>query len=199
MRRVGLTGGIASGKSTVGAMFVESGCRLIDSDRITHELLAEGPVRDTVVREFGDEILDASARIDRRKLGAIVFDDPARRKALTDILHPVIVERQQAFLEDCARADPDGIAIVDAALMVETGNAKRFDTLIVVTCAPDIQRRRLRARRLSDADIAGRLAAQMPMEEKARHADFVIDNSGSVSETRRRVEAVHAALQGLSR
>ncbi len=194
MRRVGLTGGIASGKTTVGAMFVDLGCRLIDSDRITHELLAAGPVRDAVVREFGADILDASARIDRRRLGAVVFGDPARRKALTDILHPVIFQRQQAFLEACARDDPDGIAIVDAALMVETGNAKRFDTLIVVTCAPEVQRGRLRERGLSEADIDRRVAAQMPMEEKARHADFVIDNSGSISETRRRVEAVHAAL-----
>ena len=196
MTRVGLTGGIGSGKTTVGAMFVDLGCRLIDSDRITHELLdGDGGVADAVVREFGPGVLDSDRRIDRKKLGAIVFDDPARRKALTDILHPVIFVRQQAFLERCSQEIPDGVAIVDAALMIETGNAGRFDAVVVVTCTPDQQRERLRARGLSDAGIDARVAAQMPMDEKATHADYVIDNSGSIEETRRQVEDVVAALR----
>lgn len=196
MIRVGLTGGIGSGKTAVGAMFVELGCRLIDSDRITHELLSnDGGVCDAVVRKFGSDVLDDEKRIDRKKLGAIVFDDPSRRTALTDILHPVIFVRQQAFLEKCAREGADCIAIVDAALMVETGNAKRFDKLIVVTCTVEQQRERLRARGLSEEDASARIGAQMPMDEKARYADFVIDNSGTIEEARRRVEEVHAALR----
>ncbi len=196
MIRVGLTGGIGSGKTTVGAMFVELGCRLIDSDRVAHGLLSrDGGVRDAVVREFGRGILDYGQRIDRGKLGAIVFDDPARRKVLTDILHPEIFVRQQAFLEECAREDADCIAIVDAALMVETKNAKRFDTLIVVTCTMEQQRERLRARGLSEEQISARIGAQMAMDEKARYADFVIDNSGTIQQARRRVEEVYAALR----
>ena len=197
MIRVGLTGGIGSGKTTVGAILVELGCRLIDSDRIAHELLSgDGGVRDAVVREFGRGILDDGQRIDRGKLGAIVFDDPARRKVLTDILHPEIFLRQQAFLEQCAREDADCIAIVDAALMVETKNAKRCDTLIVVTCTMEQQRERLRARGLSEEEISARIGAQMAMDEKARYADFVIDNSGTIQQAHRRVEEVYAALRG---
>lgn len=196
MTRVGLTGGIGSGKSTVGAMFVELGCHLIDSDRITHELLADDAgVLDAVVREFGPGVLDETKRIDRKKLGAIVFSDPARRTALTDILHPVIFVRQQAFLERCAREDPGGIAIVDAALMVETGNYKRFDKLIVVTCLPEQQRERLVQRRFSDEEIDARIAAQMSMEEKAGYADFVIDNSGTSEATRVQVGNVYRVLR----
>jgi dephospho-CoA kinase len=192
---VGLTGSIGSGKTTVGAMFVELGCRLIDSDTITHELLSDdGGVCDAVVREFGAAVLGADRRIDRKKLGTIVFDDPVRRRALTDILHPVIFVRQQAFLDKCAQEDPACIAIVDAALMVETGNARRFDTLVVVICTEQQQRARLRGRGLSDEDITVRIAAQMSMNDKVKHADYVIDSSGTVGETRRQVEEVQAKL-----
>jgi len=196
VKRVGLTGNIAAGKSTVGAMFVDEGCRLIDSDRITHELLVDDVgVCDAVVRAFGTGVLDPNGRIDRKKLGAIVFSDPEHRKTLTDILHPVIFVRQQAFLEASAQSEPDGIAIVDAALMVETGNARRFDCLIVVTCRLDQQRSRLEARGLTGVDIDARIAAQMPMAEKAAHADIVIDNSGTLDETRAQVVAAVRQLK----
>ena len=197
MISVGLTGGIGSGKTTVGAMFVELGCRLIDSDEITHELLSDdGGVCEAVVREFGTDVLGDDRRIDRKKLGAIVFDDPERRRALTDILHPVIFVRQQAFLEKCAQEDSGCIAIVDAALMVETGNARRFDKLVVVRCTEEQQIERLRERGLSDEDITARVAAQMSMDEKAGYADYVIDNSGTVEETLRQVEEIYARLHG---
>lgn len=201
MIRVGLTGNIGTGKSTVSGIFVDEGCHVIDADTITHELLSDDAgVADAVVREFGLEVLDPTTKkIDRKKLGAVAFSDPSRREALTRILHPVIFVRQQAFLERVAQQDPDGIGIVDAALMIETGRYKIFDKVVVVVCAPDQQRERLRERGLSDAEIDARVAAQMPMEEKARVADYVIDNSGSVEETRKQVAGVVGELRRLGK
>lgn len=196
MISVGLTGGIGSGKTTVGDMFLELGCYLIDSDKITHGLLSDdGGVIDAVVGQFGVEILGEDGRIDRRKLGVVVFDNPERRKDLTDILHPVIFNRQQMFLEKSALDDPECIAIVDAALMVETGNARRFSKLVVVVCTEEQQRARLRARGLSEDDMSTRIGAQMGMDEKASHADYVIDNSGTFEETRQRVKEIYKTLR----
>ena len=196
MTSVGLTGGIGSGKTTVGQMLVELGCRLIDSDTITHELLEGDPeIYDRVVGEFGAEILDADRRIDRRRLGSVVFAEGSRLKALTTILHPAILVRQKAFLLECQSENPNAIAIVDAALMVETGRYKNYDRLIVVTCTMEQQRDRLRNRGLSDDQINTRIRSQMPMEEKTRFADFVIDNSGSVDETHRQVGEVFKKLR----
>lgn len=209
MLKVGLTGGIASGKSTVGEMFRELGAHLIDSDQITHALLEPGQdVHAAVVAEFGPAILDSEGRIDRRALGAVVFADPARREALNRLVHPAIARRQETFLARVASEDPGAVAIVDAALMIETGSYRRYDRVIVVSCPVEEQRRRLRAKGLDDGQIEGRLSAQMPLEEKLRVADFVIDNSGDLASTRASVEGVwtelvrlasEAGSQGLSR
>lgn len=199
MLKVGLTGGIASGKTTVGEMFRGLGARLVDSDRITHELLAPGQaVHDAVVGEFGPSVVDREGRIDRRALGAIVFADPSRREVLNRLVHPAVAERQDAFLARAAREDPGGVAIVDAALMIETGSYRRYDRVIVVSCPVEEQRHRLRARGLGDAQIEGRLAAQMPLEQKVRVADFVIDNSGDLASTRARVAQVWTELVRLA-
>lgn len=196
MTRVGLTGNIGTGKSTVSEMFIEEGCHVIDADRITHELLSgDAGVADAVVREFGVEVLDSGRKIDRKKLGAIVFADPARREALTRILHPVIFVQQNAFLERVAQEDPGGIGIVDAALMIETGRYQVFDKIVVVTCTPEQQWERLRARGLSDSDIERRIGAQIPMGEKVAVADYVIDNSGTMDETRDQVARVVRELR----
>lgn len=191
MIRVGLTGNIGTGKSTVSEMFMDEGCHVIDADKITHELLSDDPgVADAVVREFGVDVLDFRRKIDRKKLGAIVFADPEKREALTNILHPVIFVRQNAFLERVAQEDPDGIGIVDAALMIETGRYHAYDKIVVVTCTPEQQRERLRARGLTESEIERRIEAQMPVAEKVRVADYVIDNSGSLEETREQVARV---------
>src|SRR5262249_52043075 len=168
MLRVGLTGGIATGKSTVGAMFVELGCRLIDSDRITHQLFEPGQaVHAAVVKEFGERILAADGTIDRRILGGIVFGDAEARCRLNSIVHPAVVKRHQEWLTQVEAEDPQAIAIVDAALMIEAGTYRNYDKVIVVTCSPEIQRQRLRARStLTEAEIESRIGAQMPMEEK---------------------------------
>src|SRR5689334_24215818 len=137
MLRVGLTGGIASGKSTVGRMFVELGCHLLDSDQLTHQLLEPGQtVHEAVVREFGNQILAQDGTIDRRILGEIVFQHPESRQKLNSLVHPAVIQRQKDWLEETAANDPAGIAIVDAALMIEVGTYKNYDKIVVVTCRP---------------------------------------------------------------
>jgi dephospho-CoA kinase len=180
-------------------MFRDLGGHLIDSDRITHELLEPGQaVHASIVREFGGTILGPGGTIDRRLLGAIVFGDPERRAMLNALIHPVVADRQEAFLDQVSREDPNGVAIVDAALMIETGSYRRYDCVVVVGCGPEEQRRRLATRGLTPDQIRQRLEAQMPFEEKVRYADYVIDNSGSLVATRRRVEEVWAELRVLA-
>jgi dephospho-CoA kinase len=197
MLRVGLTGGIAVGKSTVGQMFVELGCHLLDSDRIAHELFEPGQdVHERVVKTFGDRILTPDGRIDRRILGNIVFHDPEARKTLNSLVHPAIIQRQQKWLNEMESQDPDGIAIVDAALMIEIGTYKNYRKLIVVTCDPAIQKARLMHRSgLSEEQIDERIRAQMPLEEKVKYADFVVNTSGELTNTRRQVEEVNSRLR----
>jgi len=197
MLRVGLTGGIATGKSTVGIMFIELGCHLIDSDRITHELFQPGqPVYESVVQAFGDRILACDGRIDRKILGEIVFSDPQARSKLNALVHPAVIQRQREWLNEMEAKDPGGIGIVDAALMIEVGTYKNYDKVIVVTSRPEIQKQRLRARsRLSDEEIEARIRSQMSLEEKTKHADFVIDSSGDLAETRRQVAEVNSKLR----
>lgn len=199
MLKVGLTGGIASGKTTVAVMFRELGAHLIDSDTITHELLEPGQdVYDAIVREFGAGVVLSHGRIDRRALGSIVFEDPARRAALNQLMHPAIAARQEAFLAEVGREDPDGVAIVDAALMIETGSYRRYDRIVVVSCPPEVQRDRLKARGLSDREIDARIRAQMPLDKKVRFADYVIDNSDDIGRTRSQVRQVWAELRSLA-
>ena len=197
MLRVGLTGNIATGKSTVGAMFVELGCHLIDSDQISHQVYQPGtPVYEAIVAEFGKTILAPDGTIDRRILGDIVFKTRHARARLNDLVHPAIIQRQREWLKDVEAEDPQAIAIVDAALMIEVGTYKNYDKLIVVTCTPEVQAERLRARSgLSEEQIEARIRSQMPPEEKVKYADFVIDNAGSLESTRRQVKKVFDALK----
>ena len=190
MLRVGLTGGIATGKSTVGGMFAELGCHVINSDDITHRLFEPGEiVYSAIVRAFGENIVAPDGTIDRRVLGEIVFNDPAARAKLNSLVHPAVIQRQRDWLNEKERQDPQGIAIVDAALMIEVGTYKTYDKIVVVTSTPEVQRERLRTRsKLTDEQIEARIRAQMPMEEKVKFADFVIDNSGDLADTRRQVE-----------
>ena len=198
MLRVGLTGGIATGKSTAGQMFVELGCHLIDSDRITHQLFEPGQsVHKAVVEQFGKRIVAPDGTIDRRILGEIVFkEDPEARLKLNRLVHPAVIQRQQEWLNEMQQKHPDGVAIVDAALMIEVGTYKNYDKVIVVTCSPEIQKRRLLERsRLKEDDIDARIRSQMPMSEKVKYADFVIDNSGDLDDMRRQVTEINARLR----
>ncbi|MCI0403312.1 MAG: dephospho-CoA kinase [Acidobacteria bacterium] len=196
MLRVGLTGGIASGKTTVAAMFRARGARILEADRIAHRLMAPGqPAYDEIVRAFGKEVLGADGSIDRKRLGAIVFADAARREQLNRIVHPRVIEEQEKELARIAAEEPGAVAMVEAALLVEAGYHKQLDKLVVTWCRPEQQLERLLAKGLSREDAARRIAAQLPPEEKRRLADFVIDCSGSLAETEKQVERVWQALQ----
>ena len=197
MLRVGLTGGIATGKSTVGMMFIELGCHLIDADRITHGLLQPGQaVHAAVVQAFGQRILTQDGTINRKILGEIVFQDPQARSTLNGLVHPAVIQRQREWLNEMEASDPRGISIADAALMIEVGTYKNYDKVIVVTCRPEVQKQRLRARSgLSEEEAEARIRSQMPLEEKARHADYVVDNSGDLAATRRQVAEVNSKLR----
>jgi dephospho-CoA kinase len=203
--KLGLTGGIASGKSAVGAMFVKLGVHLIQADAVAHALMQPGrAVYEEVVRRFGREILNSDGTIKRPLLAEAAFGKPGgappRVKELNEIVHPAVIEHENAWMEDLGRRDPNAIAIVEAALILESSAADRFDRLIVVTCRPE-QRIARFAQRLGiseDAarvEVARRMAAQIPDEEKIKAADFVIDNSGSLDETERQVQRVFTELR----
>jgi dephospho-CoA kinase len=199
MLRVGLTGGIATGKSTVGQMFVELGCHLIDSDTITHQLYEPGQSLHTaVVETFGQRVLGPDGTINRRVLGEIVFNDPEALANLNGLLHPAVIRRQQEWFDETEVSDPQGIGIVDATLLIETGNYKTFDKLIVVAIPLEEQKRRLRHRGLSEEQIELRIRSQMPTEEKIKYADYIIDSSKELANTRRQVAEVNSKLRDLA-
>ena len=205
MLKLGLTGGIASGKSVVGEIFVKLGAHLIQADAVAHSLMQPGQaVYEEVVRHFGREILNPDGSINRPRLAEAAFGTPGggppRVKELNEIVHPAVIEHENKWMEEICQRDPNAIAIVEAALILESGAAGRFDHLIVVTCHPE-QRVLRFARRLgisedaARAEVARRMAAQMPDEEKIKAADFVIDNSGSLDVTEQQVRRVFAALR----
>lgn len=197
----GLTGGVACGKSTVAGMLRELGARIIDADKIGHEmLLSTSPAFPELVAAFGRGILDSAGRIDRNKLGALVFADPAKLQQLNRIVHPRIIERTGHLAAEHCSQIPAAVVIVDAALIYETGIAGRFVKTIVVWCRPEQQIERLMAKTtLSRGEAEQRVSSQMPAEEKRRRADFVIDCSGTFEDTRRQVEALYPRLQELVR
>jgi dephospho-CoA kinase len=195
MLKVGLTGGIASGKSTVAAMLRERGCPVLEMDPIGHELLGRGQVPyDQAVREFGREILGPDGAIDRGKLGAVVFADADKRERLNAILHPPILERVGKWFADLERMGGRQFGVAEAALIFESGYNKQLDRMVVCWCRAEQQISRLLERGFSREQAQARIAAQMPMDEKRRLADEVIDCSKSLQETDRQVEAMVAKL-----
>lgn len=199
MLRVGLTGGIACGKSTVAAMLRECGLTVIEADLLAHELLEPGqPAYDEVVQEFGKGVLNRDGTINRAKLGEIVFVDPAKLERLNQIVHPRVVGVTEQRLAKLARPGGLPVAVVEAALLIEAGYHKRFDRLIVVWCRTEQQRERLLGRGLSPAQAEHRIAAQMPIEQKRRLATDEIDCSGSLERTQQQVEQLAAKLKQLA-
>ena len=201
MLRVGLTGSIAVGKSFVLEIFRELGCHVLDADKTAREVVEpETKGLAEIVENFGDEILSADGSLDRNKLGRIVFADEGKRQLLNSIVHPLVIEAQNEWIERCERDDPDGIAIVDAALMIESGGYKRFDKLIVVWCRPEIQLERLMLRDgLSADEAARRIAAQMPQDEKKSYADYLINTSNGFEDTRDQTAEIFGQLRVLSK
>jgi dephospho-CoA kinase len=195
-----LTGSIAVGKSFVLGVLSELGCRVLDADKTARETVAPGtPGLKAVIEAFGAEMLQADGTLDRAKLGSLVFADEGKRLRLNSILHPFIIAAQDEQLGRWEELEPNGIAVVDAALMIESGGYRRFDKLIVVHCKPEIQLQRLMGRDGLTAEQARqRIAAQMPQAEKVRHADYLIDTSDGFEPARQQTEAVFAELQSLS-
>jgi dephospho-CoA kinase len=207
--RVGLTGGIASGKSTVGEMFVALGAHLLQADELAHQLMQPGEaVYREVVRHFGPGILDPDGRVNRPRLAEAAFgpggendgSPPSRVQELNQIVHPAVLRKQEEWMDEIGRRHPEAIALVEAALILEAGAAQSFDRLVAVTCRPE-QRIERWARRLhvdqetARREVTRRMAAQFSDEEKIKAADYVIDNSGSLAETRMQVEAVFRDLR----
>ena len=200
MLRVGLTGGIGCGKSTVAAMMGELGCHILEADALGHQVIAPGgPAYEEVVREFGREILAPDGRIARPTLAAIVFAHPDKLSRLNALVHPPLlaaIDRELARLES---ADPGGVAVIDAALLIEFNHYNKLDRLIVVWCTPEQQLARLTdpafGRALPREQAQSRIAAQIDLAQKRQLADDVIDCSGTIAETRRQVEALVADLK----
>jgi dephospho-CoA kinase len=217
MLKVGLTGGIAAGKSVVGEMFVAHGAYLVQADRIAHSLMQPGqPVYNEVVRHFGREILNPDMSVNRARLAEAAFGSPAsspdkgedkresRIDELNRIVHPAVIRSQDEWLQAVGRKNPHAVAIVEAALILEAGLKDHFDRLIVVICKAEQRAERFAARQKFDLEAARkeverRMAAQLPDEEKIKAADFVIDNSGSLDGTREQVGNVWEKLHAEAR
>src|SRR5712671_7428815 len=196
MLRLGLTGGIASGKSAVAAMLREMGFAVLDADSLAHRLIEPGqPAYAEVLQEFGQAVLAPDGRVGRAKLSAIVFADRARLDRLNAIVHPRVAEAVFRQFEEWQRGGTRDAAFVEAALLIESGIHKKLDGLVVAWCKPEQQLERLVARGLSEAEARRRIAAQLPVEEKLRLATEQIDCSGSLEETRRQVEALASKLR----
>jgi dephospho-CoA kinase len=201
--RVGLTGGLSCGKSTVARLFAERGAAVIQADSIARELTRPGnSVYDEVVKQFGKEILEPDGSIDRAKLADLAFAG-GRIAELNGIVHPAVIERQEKWMEAVARNDSQGVAVVEAALILEARVGRRFDKLVVVTCQPMQKVERFAKRHnisldAAKVEVARRQAAMMPDEEKIQSADYVIDNSGAPEETARQVDKIYAELRKLA-
>jgi len=199
--KVGLTGGIASGKSAVGQMFVHLGAHLIQSDVVAHQLLQPGEaVYGAVVAQFGAEILNPDKTVDRARLAELAFGQPSRIQELNRIIHPAVIQRENNWMDGIAGKDPHAIAIVEAALILEARSHNRFDRLVVVTCRPEQRIERWASKMKVDFDTARReverrMAAQLPDDAKINAADYVIDNSGSLDVTREKVNQVYQKLR----
>ena len=197
MLKVGLTGGLACGKSFVGEVLRGYGCLLIQADELGHAVLDPGgEAYDGVVREFGSGVLGADGRIDRRVLAARVFSAPDRLAALNRLVHPPVFRREDGLIAEFAAREPHGIAVVEAAILIETGSYRRYDRIVLVACREDQQvERALRREGASESDVNARLGRQMPLEEKRKYAHFVIDTSGEKEETVRQTSAVFQELR----
>jgi dephospho-CoA kinase len=201
MLKIGLTGGIASGKSLVSRMFVELGAHCIDADEIAHELMRPGEaVYDEVVQKFGNEILNPDQSVNRAKVAELAFDKRRPRiYELNRIMHPEVIKRYESWMEEIRRREPEAIAILEAALVLEAGLRRRFDRIVVVTCKPQQRIERWAQRfnldpETAKTEVTRRMMAQAPDEAKIQAADYVIDNSGSVEATRNQVERVYETL-----
>jgi dephospho-CoA kinase len=198
MLHVGLTGGLASGKSVVGRELERLGCFVIRMDDIGHEvLLRNGEAYELVVEAFGRSILEPDGAINRRRLGGFVFANPEQLAKLNSIVHPLIRNRAHAIRDSFAREHPEGILATEAAIMIETGSYKEYDRVIVAACRPEQQLERALKRGLRRADALDRISRQMPLGDKLKYADFVVDTSGTEETTLEQTRQLYTELRSL--
>ncbi|MEE8423156.1 MAG: dephospho-CoA kinase [Thermodesulfobacteriota bacterium] len=195
---IGLTGGIASGKDTVAAFLKELGAIIIDADEISREIVKPGmSAWEELVEEFGRNILAGDNTIDRTKLGSIVFNEPAHLQRLNGITHPKIIAEEKKRVQQIQKSDPRAMIVVNAALLIESGNYKNMDKVIVVYVNEKVQIERAAKRdHLSLTDIQKRINAQIPLDQKSKYADFLIDNNGTIKNTKEQVEKIYKVLTG---
>jgi dephospho-CoA kinase len=199
MLRVGLTGGLASGKTFVGRALAEMGCFLIQADQLGHQVMAkDAEAYRPILAEFGETILDENSSIDRRKLAALVFNNPDLLHKLNAIVHPAVRVRGKLLAEAFAQREPHGICVYEAAILVETGSFREYDRLIVASCSEQQQVERAVLRdHLTRDEVLSRLRRQMPLEEKVKYADYVIDTSQTKEHTLDQTRTVYASLRSL--
>jgi dephospho-CoA kinase len=199
MIRAGLTGGLASGKSFVARVLEELGCHVVRADDLGHEvMLPGGEAYNAIIDEFGAGILGSDGNIDRRKLAGLVFNDPDRLSRLNNLVHPAVFRREEEFVENVRRTDPSGIVVVEAAILVETGRYQRLDRLILAVCTPEQQvERAMKRDAMSREEVVARLSRQMPLEEKRKFADYVIDTSGPKEQTMEQTRNVYESLRSI--
>ena len=200
MLRVGLTGGLASGKSFVGESLASLGCHLLKADELGHKLLLPGTdVHARVIAAFGPSILDSQGRIVRRTLASLVFDNPERLALLNSIVHPAVIAEEESWMEEVQASDPHGIAIVEAAILIETGSYRRFDRIVLAVCSDEQQiERAMKRDGLTREEALARLRRQMPLEEKRKFAHYVIDTSGKKESTLVQVRRLYEELRRLA-
>jgi dephospho-CoA kinase len=200
MLRVGLTGGLASGKSFVGHALEGMGCLLIQADLLGHQVIEPGgEAYDAVLHEFGTEILNPDGTIDRRRLAAEVFSRPDRLEKLNQLVHPAVRARAEKLTEEFARRAPDGIAVTEAAILIEAGSYRNYSRLIVAVCREEQQIERAMERdHLTRDEVLDRIRRQMPLEEKVKYADYIIDTSGAKEHTLEQTRVVYNSLRRLS-
>lgn len=199
MLKIGMTGGIATGKSFVLGVLREMDCEVMDADQTAREVVEPGqPAFEEIVAHFGHEIVGENGKLNRVKLGAIVFNDADQRENLNSIIHPKVFEAQARWMAEVEHRNPQAIVIIDAALMIETGSYRRFDKVVVVHCEPEIQLQRLMARNnLTQEEAMARISAQMPSAEKLKFADYAINTSQGYEDTRRQIESLYEQFRKL--
>jgi len=196
----GLTGGMGSGKTTVGKLFQSLGAYVLDADEICRSLVKPGkPAWHETTALLGKGVLRDDQTLDRRKIADIVFNDPEKKKALEAILHPRVMEEEHAIYKDILKDDPGALVIIDAALLIESGNYRKVDKVIVIACDKETQLQRIMAKnKFSREDAQRRLQQQMPLEEKIKFADYVLHNDSGLSELEEKVEALFHQLKQLA-
>lgn len=197
MLKVGLTGSIGTGKTTVLNLFKELGAYVISADQIVHRLLKRKDIKEKIKKEFGN-VFTSEGEVDRKKLAQIVFKDEKKRKKLESIIHPEVFKELENFFKKVGEKDPDAVAVAEIPLMIETGSYKNYDLIIVVYAPEEIQIERLKKKGMKEEEILRRIRSQMPIEEKVKYADIVIKNTGSIDRLKKEVENVYKKLKNLS-